>query len=188
VSTTEIDLDYRKYHYALAQERLVRACEIIDRIVLDATNSEDLNATLMRTVMDDMRRAVFLDAEPAESNRLVDMVVEGSGFDMAAYRAAEGHDTYADGRPVTTTLHYGDADDEYITHVWHPDPRHPLNQVGAIIDYSQGPYPYRHRHVLVTGQWTIEVALEVYCPNGEQPLTEEEVRRGIANRLGRHDS
>jgi hypothetical protein len=49
----------------------------------------------------------------------------------------------------TTTLRYGEGEDEYVTHIWHPDPQHPTNQAGAVIDFSPGPYPFRYRYVTV---------------------------------------
>jgi hypothetical protein len=46
-------------------------------------------------------------------------------------------------------LRYGEGEDEYATHIWHPDPQHPTNRAGAVIDSSQGPYPFRYRYVTV---------------------------------------
>jgi hypothetical protein len=38
---------------------------------------------------------------------------------------------YSDGRAVTTTVF---SDDGSATYVWHPDPAHPKNQSGQVID------------------------------------------------------
>jgi hypothetical protein len=211
VSTTEIDLDYRKYHYAIAQERMRRVCEIAnvleDRGVIDAEDAEDIVSTLMSSAMEYMRRAVFMNAEEAvagekqrvariaqrqaeskaESERWLALSDEErevefnelqgrlrrhtvaeqrqestspplpQRFDMARLRSSEGYDTYSDGRPVTTTVRYGDADDEYVTHTWHPDPNDPDNQPGAEHEFSRGPHPYRYGLLEVTANWGIRV-------------------------------
>jgi hypothetical protein len=71
-------------------------------------------------------------------------------------RARKAADVYSDGRPVTTTFRFGDGGDEYVTHVWHPDPLHPDNRPGAVIEFSRGPYPFRFRNVIVTAPGIID--------------------------------
>ena len=75
-------------------------------------------------------------------------------------RQALSTDTYDDGRRVATGLRYGVRDDEYVVHVWHPDPDDPSNQPGAISEESQGPHPWRWLHVYVVAPGVISVVKE----------------------------
>ena len=61
----------------------------------------------------------------------------------------QAENTYSDGRPVVTIVRYGPGEDEYVCHVWHPDPQHPDNQPGKVIISTQGPHPFRWRYATV---------------------------------------
>ena len=156
--------DYKKYIYAQGKQRISRIREIIAALessnICNIEDAQDLDSLLVNVVyvlwcaafVDDHRQAddcaqwrigwppthPVPDPKPDEG------------------RALEAADTYSDGRPVTTTFRHGDAEDEYVTHVWHPDPLHPDNRPGGVIEFSQGPYPFRYGVVLVTAPGIID--------------------------------
>ena len=106
-------------------------------------------------------------------------------IDWPIFRASST-DTYADGRLVATAVRYGEREDEYVVHVWHPDPAHPDNQVGAVIEFSQWPYPWRYRYVHVTAPGVIEVEKEEDTEAAIESLTDDERRVYEAYMMARH--
>ena len=103
-------------------------------------------------------------------------------FDPVAIRAHLGVDnSYAHGGPVTTTERFGDADDDYVTFVWHPDPEHPGNQPKAQHEFCRGPggdgHPWRFGMLEVLLPGSIRVIYEDENNIPEDPeLTESQSR------------
>ena len=58
-------------------------------------------------------------------------------------------DVYSHGRPVSTSKRYGEGQGGVLTHVWHLDPAHHTNQFGQVIEFCQGPFPFRYRYATV---------------------------------------
>ena len=93
-------------------------------------------------------------------------------FDPVAFRANLGmdHNLYSHRKvPVTTTLRFGDAEDDYVMHVWHPDPDHPDNQPRASHEFCRGPgdgYPWRCGMLEVTTPGSIRL---VYPDENVEP-------------------
>lgn len=57
--------------------------------------------------------------------------------------------------PWATAGSFGDEKHDYVTHVWHPD-----NRTGAVIDFSEGPYRWRYRQLIVTALGIIDAVEE----------------------------
>jgi hypothetical protein len=137
--------DYKKFVYAQAVNRMRRIEDIID--ALDVTDSfenfEALNdlGYQFDTLHDWLRRAAFCD-------------------DHRQAEAQEAQNTYIDGRTVATTFKFGDRKCDWVTHVWHPDPLHPDNRPGAMIEFCQEPYPWSYRYLVVTAPGIIDVVEE----------------------------
>lgn len=155
--------DYKKYVYAQGKRPIWRIQEIITALDgahgFDSEDGNDLAYMLanagyylwLAAFVDDHRQA------DAEKQRGIAWGPAHPATDpnpeAKAHKAA---DTYSDGRPVTTTFRFGDGADDYVTHVWHPDPLHPDNRPGAVIEFSQGPFPFRYRHLIVTAPGIID--------------------------------
>jgi hypothetical protein len=106
-------------------------------------------------VCGDLWQAAFIDDDDqaeAEAQR--------ASVPEEIQKAREAANAYSDGRPVTTTSRFGDGEHDYVTHVWHPDPLHPDNRPGAVIDFSVGPYPFRYRRLIVTAPGFIDTVDE----------------------------
>jgi hypothetical protein len=154
--------DYKKYAYAQAKEYIRRIQEIVEtlgeRFGFDEEDCEDLNALFGQAIEKYLRQATFFadDHEADAHDKWVNEVVcsyIGKEIGDAPVPEFEpilqAENTYDDSRPVSTTVRYGEGEDEYVTHVWHPDPQHPDNQPGAVICFSQGPSPFRWRYATV---------------------------------------
>jgi DNA-binding Lrp family transcriptional regulator len=218
------DSDYKKYVFAQGQSEIWRIQENIKALDLDTENDEDLRC-LLYSVMDCLRRAVFVNAEQAEAEhqqrlakaetlraereaRIAEMEAlseeehrerfermkaavyepepEPPLFDPVAVRELDGIDnTYDDGRPVTTAVRYGEAEDEYVLHIWDPDPNHPDNQVGAVVEFSQGPHPWRHRYAHILGPDEIEIEKEEETEAALEGLSDEALRVHEAYQMAR---
>jgi hypothetical protein len=155
--------DYKKYVYAQGKHRVSRIREIVAALEgsdgFNIADAEDLDSLLVNVVYV-LWRAAFVDdhrQDDCAQWRIAwpptHPVPDPEPEEERALKAA---DTYSDGRPVTTTFRYGNAEDEYVTHVWHPDPPHPDNRPGAVLESSQGPFPFRFRHVAVTAPGVID--------------------------------
>ena len=156
--------DYKKYVYAQGNCYIRRIQEIITALegahVLDVEDADDLWCLLDNTV-NYLWLAAFVD-DHRQADRWEKLRI---GWNQAhpvpdpnreKERAQRAADIYDDGRAVTTTFRFGDGEDDYVTHVWHPDPLHPDNRPGAAIEFSRGPYPFRFRHLVVTAPGIID--------------------------------
>jgi hypothetical protein len=177
--------DYKKYVYAQGRSYLCRIQENIEAIDKDLgldENSEDL-ACMLATVKGFLWAAAFGTDErrtTAEMERDMRKAQQApDDIDWPIVRALST-DTYFDGRTVATAVRYGERDDEYYVHVWHPDPAHPSNQPGAMIEFSQGPYPWRYRTVHVIAPGVIEVEKEEDTEAAWEGVTED---AGVSTRL-----
>ena len=141
--TTE---DYKKYIFAEGRAYITRIGDVIEALNehhdLDQENYEDLTCMLDQAICY-LKRAAFAD------------------YDGQPLRTVEEVSTFDDGRPISTTVHFDEEEgDQYIEHAWHPDPNHPVNQVGAWHEYSWGPVPFRYRHIEITGPGAFTVHKE----------------------------
>ena len=64
--------------------------------------------------------------------------------------------TYDDGRVVATRFQFGERECDWLIHVWHPDPLHPNNRPGAVIEFPGEPFRFGCRHLLVTAPGIID--------------------------------
>jgi hypothetical protein len=156
--------DYKKYVYAQGKLYISRIREIIQTLCdahrLNREDTDDLDS-LLHNAVEYLWLAAFVDdhrqADAAQQPRPAWARVNGwAEPDPELERARKAVDIYDDGRTVTTTVRFGDGEDEYATHVWHPDPLHPDNRPGAVIEFSQGPYPFRFRYLIVTAPGIID--------------------------------
>jgi hypothetical protein len=151
--------DFKKYTYAEAKNYIRRIQEIVEaldkKFGFDYEDSQDLGFLFENAVRKYLHQATFFD-----DHHQVEAQEKWEREVRSAYSRTEGPlqefeemfqalNTFSDGRVVTTTVRYGEGDDETVTHVWHPDPQHPDNQPGAVICFSQGPYPFRWRYATV---------------------------------------
>jgi hypothetical protein len=156
--------DHKTYVYAQGTRHIRRIHEIIMALAgahgLHVEDTEDLEYMLDNAVYY-LWRAAFVDdhrqADAAQQRRIAwARVIGWAEPDPELERARKAVDIYDDGRTVTTTVRFGDGEDEYATHVWHPDPLHPDNRPGSVIEFSQGPYPFRFRNVIVSAPGIID--------------------------------
>ena len=146
--------DYKKYVYAKGVHRIGRINEIVE--ALDSTHGFDPEMTNdLGHQLDEVQRWLWLAAFCDDDDH-----TESECERMANPEAQKAADTYSDGRPVTTTFRFGDGDHDYVTHVWHPDPLHPRNRAGTVIEFSEGPYPFRWRQLIVTAPGLIDTLEE----------------------------
>ena len=156
--------DYKKYCFAQALNRMRRIQDIIDALDgIDChANCEPLNdlGYQFDTLYGCLWRAAFCDdhrqAEAWEGRRMRARVGT-DGPDPEIQKSQEAQNTYIDGRTVATTFKFGDREYDWVTHVWHPDPLHPDNRPGAMIEVSQEPYPWSYRYLIVTAPGIIDV-------------------------------
>lgn len=153
--------DYKKYAYAEAKCYIRRIQEIVEaldeKFHFNEEDSEDLNALFSSAVEKYLRQtAFFADHHQADAHdkwvnevmcTYIGKEIDGPVPEFAEMLQAEN--TYSDGRPVITIVRYGPGEDEYVCHVWHPDPQHPDNQPGTVITFTQGPHPFRWRYATV---------------------------------------
>jgi DNA-binding MarR family transcriptional regulator len=168
--------DYKKYVYAQGKHYIRRIQEIIE--VLDgahrlhAEDTEDLWCMLDNAV-GHLYRAAFVDDHRQADAEAHPATALAPDEDWAHKPV----DLYDDGRTVATTVRFGDGEDDYATHVWHPDPGHPDNQAGAVIEFSRGPYPFRFGLLKVTAPGAIRVLYDDERNIPEDPdLTESQSR------------
>ena len=146
--------DYKKYVHAKGVHRIGRINEIID--ALDSAHGFDPEVTNdLGYQLDEAQMWLWLAAFCDDDDH-----TKSEYERMADPEAQKAADTYSDGRPVTTTFRFGDGDHDYVTHVWHPDPLHPRNRSGAVIEFSEGPYPFRWRQLIVTAPGVIDTLEE----------------------------
>lgn len=151
--------DFKKYAYAEAKNYIRRIEEIVEALDkefgFDGEDSQDLGFLFENAVGKYLHQAAFFD-----DHHQVEAFEKWEGEVRSAHSRAEGplpefeemfqaENTFSDGRMVTTTVRYGEGDDETVTHVWHPDPLHPGDQPGAVLCFSQGPHPFRWRYATV---------------------------------------
>jgi hypothetical protein len=145
--------DFKKYALAEAKNYIRRIQEIIEALDqkygFDGEDSEDLACLFENAVAIYLHRAAFFD-DHHRADAHYRWAIYSDTENQSEFEEMIGdQDTYDDGRAVSTTVRYGEGKDETVKHVWHPDPQHPTNQPGAVIDFSQGPYPFRYRYVTV---------------------------------------
>jgi hypothetical protein len=176
--------DYKKYVYAQGKSYISRIQEIIqtlcDAHVLDYEDADDLVCMLYNAV-EHLWLAAFVDdhrqADAAHWRAAGARVNGGVEPDPELDRARNAVDLYDDGRTVASTVRFGDGKDDYATHVWHPDPRHPDNQPGAVIEFTRGPSPFRFGLLKVTAPGAIRVLYGDERKIPEDPaLTESQSR------------
>lgn len=172
--------DYKKYVFAQGKFYILRIQEMIEALGeahgFDWTDAEDL-VYLFHNAVEYLRLAAFVD-----DYRQTDAAQPG----RIAWARADGWiepdpepdaDLYDDGRTVATTVRFGDGDDDYATHIWHPDPGHPDNQPGAVIEFTRGPSPFRFGLLKVTAPGVIRVLYGDERKIPEDPeLTESQSR------------
>lgn len=129
--------DYGKYLYA---QTVLRIHRIIDE--MDFLGEADSNfGTFLFEKLEEIEAcshlAVFEDRDAIYSTKIPKRVC----------MALTGELTYSDGRQVATFV---DWEGGSATYVWHPDPTHPSNQPGQVIDMDdiRGP---GHRKFVVAG-------------------------------------
>jgi hypothetical protein len=135
--------DYKKYLYALGVQRLGRLHDIGEEFVDEEQLGYSIHAEL-GDIAAWLYRCAFVDD---------DEIVAGVRGIPAARTRDESLNCYSDGRPVATTLHW---DGGWHTHVWHPDPLHPDNRPGHIIE----PHEYAGdcpRRIVITTPGIIDV-------------------------------
>jgi hypothetical protein len=67
------------------------------------------------------------------------------GGHLCNLMAGDAVNTYSDGRPVATTIRW---DGGWVTHVWHPDPLHPSNRPGQVLDLEEESGRCRRRLII----------------------------------------
>lgn len=151
--------DYKKYVYAKGESHISRIGEIVQTLCdAHGLNHEDANDLycLLYNAGEHLWLAAFVDDHrEAAQRRRIDWARPEPDPELDKARKAVG--LYDDGRTVATTVRFGDAKDDYVTHVWHPDSGHPDNQPGAVIEFSRGPYPFRIGRLKVTAPGAIRV-------------------------------
>ncbi len=116
--------DYKKYIYALGKHRVRRLHNAVGTLDLDLETSDDVTSSLRQAEMW-LFLAAFVDDDDA-CNEM--------GWDVWDLMAGDAVNTYSDGRPVATTIQW---DGGWVTHVWHPDPLHPSNRPGQVLDLEE---------------------------------------------------
>ena len=157
--------DYKKYVYAKGIHRIARMEEVVEAVAPNLT-SEVVND--LQTDFDEARTWLWMAAFTADDNQAeADALRDGAwarmeldGIDPEVAEAHKAAGTYSDGRPVTTTFRWGEGESDYVTHIWHPDPLHPRNQAGTTLHSCEGPYPWRHRWVIITAPGVLDVVDE----------------------------
>ena len=116
--------DYKKYIYALGMHRVRRLYDSVGGLDLDVDTSTDIVCSLGQLEMW-LYLAAFVDHDDARND---------VGRHLRDLMGGDAVNTYSDGRPVATTIRW---DGGWVTHVWHPDPLHPSNQPGRVLDLEE---------------------------------------------------
>jgi hypothetical protein len=116
--------DYKKYIYALGVHRVRRLYDSVGGLDLDLETSDDVTSSLRQIEMW-LFLAAFVDDDDASNDM---------GWHVRDLMGGDAVNTYSDGRPVATTIRW---DGGWVTHVWHPDPLHPLNRPGQVFDLEE---------------------------------------------------
>lgn len=155
--------DYKKYVYAKGRHRLWRIEEAVE--ALDPacdTNGEAIDDLQMELVEARiwLWRAAFTADDEAEADDEREAAWARAGVDPQTAEARRAAGIYSDGRPGHHHLPLGEGEGDYVTHIWHPDPLHPRNRAGEMLQFCEGPYPWRHRRMIITAPGVLDVVDE----------------------------
>ena len=165
--------DFKKYVYAKGVHRTRRIEEIINALVVvdgfDKGEAFDDLGYQLDEVRGWLWQTAFVDDDDqAEAEWKRDRAwarsrppnLEVATCHPESVKAWEAAAVYSDGRPVSTTLRFGDGEHDYVTYFWHPDPLHPRNRPGAVVEVSEGPYPFRFRQIVVTAPGVVDTFVD----------------------------
>lgn len=136
--------DYKKYAHAQCVKHVERVWRLLEASKLGSAG------TFCTDVLWDLdrwlHRVAFIDnddqAEAHDDWVMAQIRAYPPGQSPGLARQKRDVNTYSDGRPVSTTIRFGpDEDVHFVTHVWHPDPLHPDNRVGAVIEFGVADRP-----------------------------------------------
>jgi hypothetical protein len=121
--TTE---DYEKYICALGRHRIERLYDSVGGLDLDIDISTDITCSLGQLELW-LYLAAFVDDDDDDAGKEI-------GWNVRDLIRGDAVNMYSDGRPVATTIRW---DGGWVTHVWHPDPLHPSNRPGQVLDLEE---------------------------------------------------
>jgi hypothetical protein len=127
--------DYKKYIYALGKQRVRRLHDSVGTFDADIEISNDLTCSLGQLEMW-LFLAAFVDDDDASNDM---------GWHVRDLMGGDAVNTYSDCRPVSTTIRW---DGGWVTRVWHPDPLHPSNRPGQVLDLEEESGRCRRRLII----------------------------------------
>jgi hypothetical protein len=116
--------DFKKYVCALGRHRIERLYDLFGGLDPDLETTNDGMCSLGQLELW-LYLAAFVDDDEAGSE---------IGWNVRDLIRGDAVNTYSDGRPVATTIRW---DGGWATHIWHPDPLHPSNRPGRILDLEE---------------------------------------------------
>ena len=102
-------------------------------------------------------RAAFIDDDDqaqAHDKWVCDRFTAHAGLSPELEKMWAGEGTYSDGRPISTRFAFSDDPRDWVIHVWHPDPLHPDNRPGTVLECPEEPYRFGKRYLLVMAPGT----------------------------------
>jgi hypothetical protein len=116
--------DYKKYIYALGMHRVRRLYDVFGGLDPDLETTNDGMCSLGQLELW-LYLAAFIDDDDAGNDM---------GWHVRDLIGGDAVNAYSDGRAVATTIRW---DGGWVTHVWHPDPLHPSNRPGQVLDLEE---------------------------------------------------